>query len=58
MIIKTYELQKLKGQDTLFFLLYGENEGFKNQVIKEYFVKNFDGTVERLDENEILSYQI
>ena len=40
MIIKTYELQKLKGQDTLFFLLYGENEGFKNQVIKEYFVKN------------------
>ena len=55
MIIKTYELQKLKGQDTLFFLLYGENEGFKNQVIKEYFLKNFDGTVERLDENEILS---
>ena len=55
MIIKTYELQKLKGQDTLFFLLYGENEGFKNQVIKELFVKFFNGQISRLDESEILN---
>ena len=55
MIIKTFELQKLKAVKFKFFLLYGENEGFKNQVINEYFVKKFNKNINRYEENEILN---
>ena len=41
MIIKTFELQKIKKNKVKIFLLYGENDGFKNQFINEFFVKNF-----------------
>ena len=39
MIIKTYELQKLKSINLNMFLLYGVNEGFKKKVIKEIITK-------------------
>ena len=35
MIIKSYELEKIKKNSSNFYLLYGENEGYKNQVIKD-----------------------
>ncbi len=55
MIIKTYENEKLKKIKKNIFLFYGENDGYKNQVIKTVFIDNFDGNIERFDENEILS---
>ena len=55
MIVKTFELQKLKKISEKLVLLYGENEGFKNQVFKEIFLNNFENQVERYDENEILN---
>ncbi len=55
MIIKAYEHQKIKKIQNNFFLLYGENEGYKNQVIKDIFIDNYKGNIERFDENEILS---
>ncbi len=55
MIIKAYEHQKIKKIHNNFFLLYGENEGYKNQVIKDIFIDNYKGNIERFDENEILS---
>ncbi len=55
MIVKTYELQKIKSTNLNFFLLYGSNEGFKEQVIKEYFIKDFEGDIQRYEETEILS---
>ena len=55
MIIKTFEIDKLKKKSSKFFLLYGENEGLKNQVFKEIFVDNFKEKIQRFDENEILN---
>ncbi len=55
MIIKSYEHQKIKKIKNNIFLLYGENEGYKSQVIKDIFIKNYKGNIERFDENEILN---
>ena len=46
--------KKLKNKNNIF-LLYGENEGYKSQVIKDIFIKNYKGNIERFDENEILN---
>ena len=55
MIIKAFEIDKLKKKNEKFFLLYGENEGLKNQVFQEVFAKNFENKLERFEENEILN---
>ena len=55
MIIKAYEYQKIKKIKNNFYLFYGENEGYKNQVIKEIFVDNYKEKIERFDESEILN---
>ena len=38
MIVKSYEINKVKIIIT-FYLLYGKNEGLKNEVIKEILKK-------------------
>ena len=53
MIIKSYELNKIKD-DLKFFLIYGKNEGLKNQHIKELMEKNNNSNVVKYDEKEIL----
>ena len=55
MIIKTFEIEKLKKIKEKVILLYGENEGFKNQIFKEIFAINFKKKIESYDENEILN---
>jgi len=55
MIIKTFEIEKLKKKNVNFFLLYGDNEGFKNQVFQEIFANNSNKKIQRVDENEILN---
>ena len=55
MIIKTFELNKLKNKNFNIFLLYGENEGLKNQIVNDYFIKNFEGQIFRYEENEIFT---
>lgn len=55
MIIKAYEHQKIKENKENIFLFYGENEGYKNHVIKDVFIANFKGNIERFDENEIFN---
>ena len=54
MIIKSFELDKIKSKKSKLILIYGSNQGYKNQVIKELFEKIFKGEILRLDENEIL----
>ena len=34
MIIKTFELNKRKFDNQNFFLVYGENEGLKDEIIQ------------------------
>ena len=55
MIVKTFELEKLKNLNNSIFLLYGDNEGFKNQIIERYFINNLKENIERYEENEILN---
>ena len=55
MIIKNYELQKLKLINLNIFLLYGANSGFKEEVIEKYFTKDFDGKIQKYEEIEILN---
>ena len=45
MIIKNFELGKIKSKNLNFFLFYGENEGFKDEKIKQVFINDFKGSV-------------
>ena len=47
-----YSKKKFDKQN--FFLIYGENEGLKNEVI-ENLKKNFNGNIENYDESQILA---
>ena len=53
MIIKNFELKKLDKIDCNFILLYGENEGFKQKIINDFFVKSFEGEIQKYEEEEI-----
>jgi len=55
MIVKTYQLEKIKKDHTKFYLLYGENEGYKNQVIKDILVVDFKNNISRYEENEVIN---
>jgi len=55
MIIKSFEIEKIKSIKNNLILIYGNNQGHKSQVIKELFEKLFKGEISRFDENEILN---
>ncbi len=55
MIIKAYEHQKIKKLKNNLYLFYGENDGYKNQVIKDVFADIYKNNIERFDESEILN---
>jgi len=54
MIIKHFEFGKINFLNNRIFLLYGENEGLKNEVIKKNLENKFLETTYRYDESEIL----
>ena len=54
MILKSFELGKLKLENYNFYLFYGDNEGLKEETIKNFFEKNYQGKVYRYEEREIL----
>jgi len=53
MIVKAFEFNKVNLSTNKFFLLYGENSGFKDEIIKK-IEKNFTNNIFRYDEKEIL----
>ena len=55
MIIKSFELDKIKSFTSASHLIYGNNEGIKDDIISNYYLKNFDGEVLKYDEQEILN---
>ena len=54
MIIKSFELNKLKLNNYKFYLFYGDNEGSKEEVIKKVFEQNYLDKIYRYEEKEIL----
>ena len=57
MIIKNFELEKIKKSNLFLYLLYGQNEGLKKHVIENCFIKNFKGLIEKYDEKEVIENQ-
>ena len=54
MIIKSFELNKIKLNDYKFYLFYGDNEQSKEEIIKNLFEKNYLNKIYRYEEKEIL----
>ena len=54
MILKSYELSKIKIESHQFYLFYGENEGLKEEIIKNLFQDNYKDKIFKYDEKEIL----
>ena len=54
MIIKHFEINKGKFDKHNFFLVYGENEGLKKEIIQS-LKKKFPGNVENFEEGQIIS---
>ena len=52
MILKNYELNKIKSIESKIFLFYGKNEGLKKETIKNLILKDEETFV--YEENEIL----
>ena len=53
MIVKTFEINKKKFDKQNFFLVYGENDGLKKEVIQD-LQKNLKGNIDHCDEAQIL----
>ena len=54
MICKAFELEKMDLKNKSFFLLYGENQGYKNEIIKAKFKKNYSENIFYYEESEII----
>jgi DNA polymerase III subunit delta len=54
MILKSFELTKIKLNNYKFYLFYGDNEGLKEESIKNLFEKNYQDKIYRYEEKEIL----
>tara|TARA_B110000116_G_C16719914_1_gene528596 strand:+ start:247 stop:1242 length:996 start_codon:yes stop_codon:yes gene_type:complete len=57
MIVKSFELNKIDFKNKYLFLLYGENQGHKNQVIEEKFKRIYSGSIYYYEESEIINNQ-
>ena len=54
MILKSFELNKIKLNHHKFYLFYGDNDGFKEEIIRNLFEKNYLDKIHRYEEKEIL----
>ena len=54
MIIKSFELNKIELNNYKFYLFYGDNDGSKEETIKNIFEKNYLDKIYRYEEKEIL----
>ena len=54
MIVKHFEFGKINFLNNHIFLLYGENEGLKNEVVKKNLENKFLEATYKYDESEIL----
>ena len=55
MIIKSFELEKLASTNLNIHLIQGNNEGIKQDIIRNFYTKNYQGEILKYDEQEILN---
>ena len=58
MILKSFELNKIKSNSYKFYLFYGDNEGLKEETIRNLFEKNYPDKVYRYEEKDVLDNTI
>ena len=51
MIKKSFEIDKIKLENYNLYLFYGENEGYKNEIISDKFIKKYKN---QINQNPIL----
>ena len=54
MIFKAFEINKIDITKYNLYLFYGENEGYKNEVIKNNFKKFYTNKIYKYDEKEVI----
>ena len=54
MIQKSFEINKINLKKYNFYLFYGENEGYKSEIIKNKFEQLYQNQTYRYDEKEVL----
>ena len=54
MIVKSFEISRKRFDKQNIFLIYGENDGLKNEII-DTLKKNFNGIIENCDEAQVTS---
>ena len=55
MIVKSFELEKVTSLNSKIHLIYGNNEGIKQDIINNYYKKNYKGEILKYDEQDILT---
>ena len=55
MIIKSFEIEKLKLSNSNIHLIYGNNEGIKEDIINNNYLKDFNGDLLKYDEQDLLN---
>ena len=55
MIIKNFEIDKLNNSNSNLHLIYGVNEGIKQDLINSIYLKNYEGDILKYDEHEVLN---
>lgn len=58
MIIKSFEIHKINKLKYSIFLLYGANEGLKEESISNFFTKEYKGNILKYDEQEVIKNEI
>jgi len=55
MIIKSFELEKIISLNLNIHLIYGNNEGIKQDIVSNFYKKNYEGEVFKYDEQDVLT---
>ena len=55
MIIKNFEIDKLKKSNSYLHLVYGVNEGIKQDLINNIYLKSYEGDIFKYEEQEVLN---
>ena len=55
MIIKNFEIDKIKKSNSNLHLIYGVNEGIKQDLINNFYLEGYEGDTFKYEEHEVLN---
>ena len=58
MIFKTFEINKINLSKYNLYLFYGENEGYKNEIIKKKFEKLYTNQIYKYEEKKSTEFNL